>query len=844
MTVKTDLEAVLKSLTLEEKISLLAGRDFWETVPIPAKGVPAIKTSDGPNGARGADFTGGTPAACFPAACCVAATFDTEAAYRVGQALAEETHSKGARCLLAPTTCIHRHPLGGRNFESFSEDPYLAGKLASQVIQGVQSRGVAATVKHFAANEQETDRFTVDETVGERALREIYMRPFEIAVREARPWAVMTAYNLVNGEHCDSNRFLLQRVLRGDWGWDGLVMSDWGGTNSVADAINAGLDLEMPGPARLREIPAVVQAVKEGKTSEGAIDERVRRVLWLLEKLKAFDDPTIPPEQAINKPEHQKLIRETGAHGSVLLKNDKQILPLTREKVRGKKVALIGLAKTPLAHGGGSASVNAHYKIAPWDAMQEAIGDSAELVYARGCHTRRLLPPVTNDEAVGKVDGLDGNPGFTMHWFDVDTNEVVATKHGQESCAQSPILNDEGRGKGVEYVGDFTPVASGSHYMGCSGLGPTQFFIDDKLIYDQKEPLSDAMGFLFGALAEEEFTFPFEKATTYRLRVRTLPPLNVPGLEILNGRSGLRLGLQLASDHDADLLGEATAVARECDYAVVFTGHDPQWETEGRDQASFHLPKDGTQDALVGAVAAACPARTVVVNSTGVPVALPWLDRVAALVQAWFPGQECGRSVADVLTGAVCPEGRLPVSWPRRLEDAPAHGNFPGQYVDGRLRVEYKEGVFVGYRHYDRAGGRDKLHFPFGFGLSYTTFALGPMRVSRGGDGDDSYAVEVEVANTGERAGGTLVQVYGGRAEAVPEHPVKSLVAFRKLRLRPGERQTVRLTASTRDLGHYDEGAGRWVVEAGTYHFMLGESAADVVQTVPVKIERDLQWKP
>lgn len=366
------------------QISLLAGQNLWETVPIAAKGVPSVKVSDGPNGARGAAFAGGTTAACFPAACLMASTFDVDLAKRIGSALAEETHSKGARCILAPTMCTHRHPLGGRNFESFSEDPFLTGNMAAKVVEGCQEKGVSATIKHFAVNEQETERLTVDETVSERALREIYLKPFEITVKQAKPWALMTAYNMINGHHADSHPFLLQKVLRGEWGWDGLVMSDWGGVNSTADSLNAGLDLEMPGPTRWRKTEDVLAAIKAGQVSEQTIDERATRVLQFLERLKCFEDPTTPDEQAINRPEHRALIREAGSKGIVLLKNEGDVLPLSKDKVKGKKIAMLGYAKTGLAHGGGSASVNAHYKITPWDAMHEALGDSAEFSYAKG----------------------------------------------------------------------------------------------------------------------------------------------------------------------------------------------------------------------------------------------------------------------------------------------------------------------------------------------------------------------------------------------------------------------------------------------------------------------------
>ena len=281
--------------------------------------------------------------------------------------------------------CAHRHPLGGRNFESFSEDPYLAGKLAAQNVLGVQSTGVSATIKHFAANEQETQRLSVEEIISERALREIYLKPFEIAVKEAKPGAVMTAYNKVNGHHADSQPFLLQQVLRGEWGWDGLIMSDWGGTNSTAAALNAGLDLEMPGPTRWRKVEDVLEAIKFGEVTEQTIDDRTLNVLKFLEREKCFDDPTIPPEQAINKPEHQSIIREAGAKGIVLLKNKNDVLPLTKGKIRGKKVAVFGLAKECLYSGGGSATVSAHYQISPWDALNKAWkDDDVELVFAEG----------------------------------------------------------------------------------------------------------------------------------------------------------------------------------------------------------------------------------------------------------------------------------------------------------------------------------------------------------------------------------------------------------------------------------------------------------------------------
>ncbi|KAK7407876.1 hypothetical protein QQX98_009991 [Neonectria punicea] len=826
-----DIKAILSTLTLEEKVTLLAGKDLWHTIPIPSKGVPAVKLSDGPNGARGAAFAGGTTAACFPAACLMASTFDVTLAKRIGAALAEEVHSKGARCLLAPTMCLHRHPLGGRNFESFSEDPFLTGKMAARVVDGLQGAGVAATIKHFVTNEQETDRLTVDETVSERALRELYLRPFEIAVKEAKPWAVMTAYNLFNGTHADSHPFSLKQVLRGEWGWDGLVMSDWGGVNSTAESLDAGLDLEMPGPTRWRKPEDVLAAIKEGKLSEQTIDERATRVLQFLERLKCFEDDSIPDEQAINKPEHRALIREAGSKGIVLLKNDDQVLPLSKDKVKGKKIALLGHAKIGLAHGGGSASVNAHYKVTPWDAMQAALGDSVEFSYAKGAHTFRSLPPITSEHVVG----LDGSPGYTYKLYEPGNPKPIKTKNGHPDSDVSVLTSFDFSHKEVSLEGTFTAQDDGVYYFTCSGLGPSKLVIDDKVVYEQTENCGDAMGFLFGGAPAPEIKVTLEAGKQYKMLIYTCPPAaddNAADLGILEGRVGLRVGYMSEVEHDRDLLAEAVEVAKTADVAVIFTGHETFWETEGQDQQSFNLPKDGSQDRLIAAVAAV-NSKTIVVNSTGVAVAMPWLGQIQGLVQSWFPGQECGNAIADVLTGAQTPEGHLSCTFPKKLEDCPAYGNFPGEYVDGQLKVTYEEGVFIGYRHFDRLSA-DKVNFPFGFGLSYTTFDFSDLIVKESGD---SFAVSVKVANTGSVVGAIAAQVYVGSAQTAEENPIKQLAAFAKVTVKPGETTTVDIPVRARDFAFFDVSAQKWVVKGGDYKFSIGKSAADIVaeSTVAVK---------
>ncbi|CAK7238455.1 hypothetical protein SEUCBS140593_010705 [Sporothrix eucalyptigena] len=877
-----DVDAVLQTLTLEEKVSLLAGASFWSTAAIPDKNVPSVTLTDGPNGTRGVRLDGSTRAACFPAASSIAATFDGDIAERIGVALAEEATTKGARCLLAPTVCIQRHPLGGRNFETYSEDPLLSGTLARRMIAGIQTTGtVAATIKHFVANEQEACRTTSDSRVTERALREIYLRPFELAIKsDAPPYAVMTSYNCLNGTHCDGNKRLLDEILRGEWGWDGLVVSDWGGTNSVAEALEAGLDLEMPGPPRKRTFAAVQETLKAGEVSEATIDARARSVLAFVKRVGAWDkseDTSSTVERAVDRPEHRSLIRDAGSRGIVLLKNQGNVLPLNLKATSTKKptIALIGLAKDALAHGGGSASVRPHYKISPWQAMHEALGEECNLVYAKGVRRLRLQPPIKTHEPpaegaddrdddpnpdtkpAGIVHGVDGKPGFTIRFHPATSDGQIVEGsepmviHGHPTSSYSPLGSQTSLNKVVEIVGDFVPAESGNHCLSCSGIGPTQVFIDDVMVFDQATNAPDPMGALFAANTEPELRHAFEEGRTYRLRIRTHPPTDLArfGLSILEGRSGARLGFSLASDRDSDalLLQEAAEVAAAADVAIVFTGHDPQWETEGRDQDSFHLPL--TQDDLVATVAKAAPAgKTIVVNATGTPVAMPWLKDVGAVLQSWFLGQECGRSVVDVLTGAVSPEGHLPVTFPARLEDTPAFRNFGAELTDPKPVVNYDEGIFVGYRYYDRQPA-SVVNFPFGHGLSYTTFDVGTPSVSFKDDkAASAFIVTVPVANSGTVQGGVALQLYIGRASpdvsavtlpAAPDaHPVKTLVSFKKVRLASSASDTTSLTAAVRDFAYFDEATNQWIADAGSYRLYVGVSATDIRQVAEVSLDK------
>lgn len=410
------------------------------------------------------------------------------------------------------------------------------------------------------------------------------------------------------------------------------------------------------------------------------------------------------------------------------------------------------------------------------------------------------------------------------------------TLTGHKEAAFTGLFNDDVKWKDLRLTTKFVPSETGEHYISCSGIGPTTVKINEETIFEQKENTHDAMGFLFGGNPEEEFTYSFVSGNSYNISIESHPPggNDFDDGGILSGMPGFRMGFMYAKEHDEDLVTQAVDIAKECNYAIVFTGHTPVWETEGQDQVGFHLPnKDGSQDKLVEAVAAA-NSKTIVVNSTGVAVAMPWLSEVSAVVQAWFPGQEAGNAIADIISGVVNPSGRLPVSWPKRLEDAPAHKNFPGEKMDGQLTVKYEEGVFVGYRHYDRVS-HDKIQFPFGFGLSYTQFSLSNATVSN--DSNGKFSTKVTVANTGAIAGATVVQLYVGRAKQVAEHPIKTLASFKKVFLEAGKEEQVELSIDLKDFAYFDEQSDQWRVDAGEYNFSFGQSAQHIDCVVCADIE-------
>lgn len=798
----TDLHALLDEMTLAEQVALLSGQDFWSVAGLERLGIGTLRVTDGPNGARGGgSLVGGVKSAAFPVGISLGATWNPDLLREIGAALAQEVKSKGAHVSLAPTVNIQRSVTNGRNFECYSEDPVLSAELAVACIEGLQGEGVSATMKHFAGNESEIERTTMSSQIDERTLREVYLLPFEAAVKRAKTWGIMSSYNKVNGTYAAENEWLLTQVLRKDWGYDGIVMSDWFGSRSTAPTVNAGLNLEMPGPARDRG-EKLIAAVAAGEVSAAQVRDLALGMLRLMERCGALWDNRPHQERAEDRPEYRALIRRAGAEGAVLLKND-GLLPLAREG----SVAVIGPnARVAQIMGGGSAQLNPHYAVSPWDGLVGKLGEGA-LRFAQGCTNHRFEPLMKGEFSVEYFHGR-ALTGEVVH-------RALATE--VQDFWFPPIAG--GRVNPTDWsarlTGTIVPERSGLHHLGLVVAGFARVFVDGQLVADAWTGWTKGQTFFEEGCNEVIGEVMLQQGQAHQVVVElcTKPTDNL-------AFTALRVGLGLPMG-DAEI-AEAARVAASCDRAVVFVGRSGEWDTEGWDLPDITLP--GRQDDLVAAVLAANP-NTVVVLQTGGPVEMPWLAQARAVLQGWYPGQEAGNALADVLLGDVEPTGRLAQTFPLRWSDNPTHSQdaeiYPG--LDGKVR--YEEGVFVGYRHYDRMGIEPM--FPFGHGLGYSHFDLSDLSFA---DGE----ALVTLRNIGTRAGTTVVQLYLGDGEASVPRPVKELKGFAKVSLQPGESQRLRLPLAPRDFAFYDVKAGVWRVEPGSFILSVGFSASDLRQEVTV----------
>ncbi|MFI9379933.1 beta-glucosidase H [Kutzneria sp. NPDC052558] len=791
-----DLDEVLKRLDLDTKAALVAGQDRWSLPAAPQVGLASLVMSDGPIGVRGTRQTPDDPSVALPSPTALAACWDPELARRVGRLLAQEARRKGVHVLLAPTVNLHRTPLGGRHFECYSEDPLLTGLVGAGYVSGVQDGGVATTVKHFVANDSETDRFTVDVRADERTLRELYLAPFEIIVRQARPWGVMAAYNSVNGPTMTEHGPLQNGILREEWGFDGFIVSDWTATRHTERAALGGLDVAMPGPITPFG-PNLAQAVRDGRVPENVLDDMVRRVLRLAARVGVLDgfEPAVTtlPEPV----DGDELAREVAARSFVLLHNKAGLLPLGATKA-GSVAVLGGAAKDARILGGGSAVVYPAEVISPLDGIRQAFPD---VVYELGADPRTQLPPLADNADLSWI-ALDGD-GKELATGQLDRGEVRWIGEAPDSIEPKLV-------RSVEIAGTFTPVESGAQTFSFTGLGQARLEVDGTVLFEDAS-VPEGNDPFTAILNPQERRFDIDLPAGQPVRVSfRLTPL---GLERgINKYVWIALTLgHRGPEADAERrIARAVAAARAAEVAVVVVGTTDQSESEGFDRTTLALP--GPQDELVRRVAAANP-RTIVVVNAGSPVEMPWADDVAAVLLTWFPGQAAGAALADVLLGAREPGGRLPTTWPKRTEDAPVLNVTP---TDGALR--YDEGVFIGYRAWQR--GEVEPAYWFGHGNGYTEWEYESLEFTLSDDPDILGTATVTVRNSGERPGREVVQVYLAPAEADPERPARWLAGFASVTAEAGERADAVITVPRRSTqvwrdGGWREAPGRHVLEAG-----------------------------
>lgn len=812
-----EARALAAQLTTEEKVALLSGSDVWRTAAVERLGIPAVKVSDGPNGVRG-DSTTGAKAVCLPASICVAASFDADLVVELGRLLGRETIRKGAHILLAPTINMARHPLGGRNFESFGEDPLLTAELAVAYIQGVQDEGAGACAKHFVANDVEDNRLTVSSELDAKTLREVYLLPFEAAV-EAGVWSVMAAYPKLNGEHCTENHWLLTTLLREEWGFDGLVMSDWGATHHPTRSVAAGLDLEMPGPASALG-PKLVAAVEAGEIAVDVVEERAATMIDLTLRAGLLGK-TEEPERSVDLPEERELVRRAAVEGMVLLRNQSNpqsapqpILPFDDDL---GSVAVIGANADPgIIQGGGSAQLTPHYSVSPLEGLAAAL-PKADVVHRQGCVADRYLPQPDPSVWVQPDAGDSDSDGVGPLKLEIFDNPDLAGEPAVTRTANRFYAFYQGGNTRVpdaelwsqRWTGRLRVTETGSHRFGVFGVGRCRVLVDGKLIVDNWTDPQLGQAF-FGYSSDEEVgEAHLEAGAEAEVVVEWSSTDNSPLV-------GLQCGIRFPLDED-QLMDDAVAAAEAADAAVVIVGLTAEWETESHDRVMFGLP--GRQDELVTRVAAANP-RTVVVVNAGGPVDLPWLEDVPATLMVWYPGQEYGAALADVLLGRSDPGGRLPVTFPRSMADTPTAKSVPG---DGRL-LNYSEETFVGYRWYTDQN-IDPL-VPFGHGLSYTRFELTEpsVLVSNG-----RTAVSVSVRNIGDRQGKSVVQAYLDPAQS--DRP-RVLAGFVSTRLEPGEQADVVVPISAKVLRGWNPDEDRWEPLVGPHRIDIGTSSADIAHQV------------
>lgn len=815
-------QASAAPVSVADRARLTTGADLWSTHPEPRLGLPSLRMSDGPNGVRGSRFDERVSAWCTPCGTALAATWDVELVRRIGELLGDEARRMGVDILLGPTVNLHRSPLGGRGFECYSEDPLLSGRMAAAWITGVQSRGVAASPKHLVGNDAETSRTSVDCVIDERAMRELYLLPFEHAVR-AGAWAVMVAYNRVNGAYATEQRSLITGLLKEEWQWDGLAVSDWGAAHDTVGCALAGLDLEMP-VGRVFGA-ALGRAVDAGAVPEAVLDDKVDRLIRLAGRVRPAPGERSPSASAgageriagSRGPDQRRLLTEAAAAAFVLLKNDVNLLPLGRDVQLGSDpgpLAVIGPnAGDPCYQGGGSAWVNTGEIASPLAALVEHYGRDRPVGHERGCAPRSSFRPLSLEEVRAVADVLA--PGVSVDYLlGRGAAATMATEVRQTSFLSwfdgLPGLSADSDVE-ITMSAWWTPRRSGDYELAVRGSGATSLLIDGVEIASLAAQAEEAD--VYGALFSEErgqgtIRLAADQTVLLQARMRHVP-IGIPVLEV-----GYK------PPQPADLRERAVRLAAAASAVVLVVGTSEDVEAESLDRTTTSLP--GDQDALVEAVLDANP-RTVVVVNAGSAVAMPWIEKASTVLYTWFPGHGFAEALVGVLSGTLEPGGRLPITLAATPDQYPAYRTAP----DADRQLVYRESVFVGYRHLDAE--RLQPAFPFGHGLGYTDFDYGPLEVTGTvAAAGDTVSVTVGVTNVGGRAGREVVQLYVSPTVSDVARPPLELKDFATLDLAAGERRTVSFTLDPRAFAYWDPALHRWYVAAGRFGVHVGRSSRDL----------------
>jgi beta-glucosidase len=790
--VERRVDALLLKMTLEEKIELLGGINGMFTRPIPRLGITSLKMSDGPLGVH--DYG---PTTAYPAGIALAASWDTNLARRVGVSMGRDARARGVNIVLGPGLNIYRAPMNGRNFEYFGEDPYLASRMAVSVVEGIESEDVIATVKHFVANNMEYGRQDHSSDVDERTLREIYLPAFEAAVKEAHAGAVMDSYNLVNGEHMTQNAHLNKEILKNEWGFDGILMSDWGATHDGIAAANGGLDLEMASAVYMTK-QVLLPAIQNGTVSIATIDDKVRRILRKAIEFGFFDHDQTDPNIPLYDQNGRELVRQEARDSMVLLKNEGNLLPLDKSSL--KTIAVVGPDAYPAVPGGGGSSQTLPFnQVSFLEGISNYLGSGVNVLYA--------ADSVSAAEVADKTEFRvtpEGGAGLKGEYFD---NQDLEGAPALERI-DSHVNFDWGEGSfadghpvdhfSARWTGYYIPAKTGDYAFYISSDDGARLFIDDQRVINawtqQPETVNTVMQHL-------------EAGHAYQVRLEYFEA---------SGSAAARFGVIAAED----VVGRQTKpLAARADAVILCVGFDPSTETEGADR-TFNLP--GGQDELIRRIASVNKHVVVVLTAGGNVDMTGWIDRVPAILHAWYPGEEGGAALAQLLFGEFSPSGKLPASFERRWEDNPTYHSY---YPQSDKRIAYAEGIFLGYRYYDKSATRPL--FPFGYGLSYTRFRYSNLSVSPSqSDRPQSVAVSFDVKNVGNRPGAEIAELYVGDSHSSVPRPVKELKGFAKVLLQPGEQKTVHLNLNRRSFSYYDVKNRQWTAEPGEFSILVGSSSA------------------